>query len=86
MSEEAKILKPWGDYFTPGASSGVIRILEEALKKATSGEIVAVGIVMINPGGFTMTRAVKGSRGFGEILGGVAVLQDDLIRLWKDDR
>ena len=52
---------------------------------AERGEIVAVAIAGIGPNGFTRTRAIRGSRGMGEIIGAVAVMQYDLIKMWKDD-
>lgn len=79
-----EILKPFGEYHTPGPNASCIELLREVLGMAERGEVVAVAIASINPAGFTRTRADKGSRGMGEIVGAVAVMQDDLIRMWKD--
>jgi hypothetical protein len=82
---EAQILKPFGDYKTPGPNDSVIEMLREALAHAESGECVGVAIAMLAPSGFVKTRAVQGSRGMAELLGAVALMQDDLIRRWKAD-
>lgn len=78
-----EIVKPWGDYGVPGPNAECIELLEDALTLARSGECVAVALVMLNPSGFTKTRAVKGSRGYGELVGGIAIMQSDVIALWR---
>lgn len=78
-----EILKPFGEYRTPGPSISCIELLRETLELAERGEIVAIAIAALTPSGFTRTRADRGSRGMGEIIGAVAVMQDDLIRMWK---
>ena len=56
----------------------VIARLEEALKRARAGEIVAVGIAaVLNDGG--ITRAWSKCNPCGPLIGAVAFLQHDLI-------
>ena len=81
----AEILKPFGDYKTPGVSEGIVDMLEELLVLVKAGEVQAAGVVLINQNGFVRTRAHKGNRGMAEMVGAVAVMQHDLIRLWKAD-
>jgi hypothetical protein len=82
---ECKILTPFGDYKTPMPSSEVIDLLRDALEKAERGEIAGVAIAMIDGAGVCRTRAVRGTRGMAEIVGAVAVMQDDLNRTWKGE-
>lgn len=79
----AEIIKPFGDYKTPGPNENVIKILRETLEEAEHGEIVAVAIAAINSGGFISVRCQKGSRGMAEIIGAVAVLQHDILESWE---
>jgi hypothetical protein len=82
---ETKILKPFGDYKTPGPSADVISLLEEMLEKAKHGEILAIAIAAVRPDGYVQTRAHKGNRGMSEIVGAVAVMQYYLMRSWNLD-
>jgi hypothetical protein len=85
VTEPTEILRPFGEYLTPGPSTPCIALLRDALEMAERGEVVGVAIAMISPVGFVRTRGEKGSRGMAEMVGAVAVMQDDLIRRWKDE-
>lgn len=81
----AEILTPFGDYKTPLPSQKVIQILERALHQAQRGDVVGVALAVVDGRGFVSTRAERGTRGMAEMVGAVAVMQDDLIRLWKNE-
>ena len=83
IKNNAEIIKPFGDYKTPGPNENVIEILQKTLKEAERGEIVAVAITMINAAGFVGVRFDTGNCGMSELVGGVTVLQHDLIADWK---
>jgi len=81
--KQAEIIKPFGDYKTPGPNENVIAILRKTLEEAERGEIVAVAIASICSGGFVGVRFEVGSRGTSEIVGAVTVLQHDILSDWK---
>jgi len=85
MSNTAEILKPFGEYLALGADEGVIEVVEDLLAKARAGEIVAVAVAAIAPNGFCLTRANRGTRGMGELVGGVAALQQEIIEQWRSE-
>jgi hypothetical protein len=85
MTEKtAEILKPFGDYFTPGPSRDVIEALEECLASAKRGEIVAIAIATLNCQGSTATFTERGNRGFAELLGAVSMMEDDIKKKWRE--
>lgn len=79
----AEILKPFGDYKTPGPSADVIELLAETLEMAVRGDVTGIAIAMIRPDTFVKTRAIAGNHGMATLLGAVTVMQDDIIRMWK---
>jgi len=83
MNRPAEIIKPFGDYKTPGPNQNVISLLQKLLEEAERGEIVAVAVATICEGGFVGVRFDVGSRGTSELVGAVAVLQRDLLEDWK---
>ena len=86
MSERsAEILKPFGDYKTPGVQEEVVEVLKNALEQAERGEVSALGLVLLAPNKFCRTRSVQGSCGYGELVGGISILHYDAIRAWKEE-
>jgi hypothetical protein len=83
MTETAKILTQFGEYMTPGPDEEVVGILCDLLEKAQRGEVVAIAIGAIRGDGYVMTRANRGKRGTGELLGAVAALQSEMIENWR---
>ncbi|HTS05453.1 MAG TPA: hypothetical protein VMP68_07710 [Candidatus Eisenbacteria bacterium] len=83
IKNNAEIIKPFGDYKTPGPNENVIAILRQTLEEAERGEIVAVAISMINAAAFVGSRFDTGSRGMSELVGAVTILQHDLLADWK---
>ena len=79
----AEILKPFGDYRTPGVDAEVVDLLRKTLAAAEKGEIIGVAIACIRANGFTLTRANRGSAGTGELIGAVALLQAEMIENWR---
>lgn len=79
----AEILKPFGEYLTPGVDADVVTMLREILAKAEHGELVAVAIAGVMQNGCVLTRANIGSRGTGELLGAVCVLQTEICEEWR---
>lgn len=82
-NKPAEIIKPFGDYKTPGPNEKVIDLLRKTLEEAERGEIVAVAVASICAGGFIGVRVDVGSRGMSEMVGAVTVLQHDLLADWK---
>jgi len=82
-NKPAEIIKPFGDYRTPGPNQNVISVLRKLLEEAERGEIVAVAVASICAGGFVGVRFDVGSRGMSEMVGAVTVLQHDLLEDWK---
>ncbi len=83
QNKPAEIIKPFGDYKTPGPNEKVIDVLRKALDDAERGEIVAVAIASICAVGFVGVRYEVGSRGTSEMVGAVTVMQHDLLADWK---
>ena len=81
----AEIIPLFEDCHIPGPVEEVVEALREALEMAERGEVAAVALVLITPGGFQRTRGVPGSQGFGRLCGGAAALQSDLINCWKTE-
>lgn len=82
-TKTAEIIKPFGDYRTPGPNDKVIEILKKCLEEAERGEIVAVAITSINAGGWINCNWECGSRGRSEIVGAVTMMQHDIMADWK---
>lgn len=79
----AEIVKPFGEYKTPGANAYVIKALRETLEQAERGEIFGVAIASINARGYVHIKCEKGSCGMAEIVGAVAILQHDMMINWE---
>lgn len=82
----AEILKPFGDYKTPGIDPSVVELLRKALAMAERGEITGVAIAAIAGNGFSPTRANRGTASIGELIGTVAVLQAEMIGNWRREK
>lgn len=82
-NEPAKIIKPFGDYKTPGPNEKVIEALRKSLEEAERGEILAVAIASICACGFVGVRCDIGSRGMSELVGAVTIMQHDLLENWE---
>lgn len=80
----AEIIKPFGDYQTPGPNKRVIATLRDILDGAERGEILAVAVAMIKAGGIVHIRGESGNRGMAELVGAVSVLQHDMLQDWKN--
>ena len=78
----ADIIKPFGEYRTPGPNKNVIALLKKTLEEAERGEIVAIAMAAISDGGFVCIRVDKGSRGMSEMIGAVSVMKHDLLEDW----
>ena len=82
-NKTADIIKPFGEYKTPGPNGRVIEELTKILEQAQRGEIVSFAIAIIRESGWVGSRFVVGSRGMSEIVGAVTILQHDLVEDWK---
>lgn len=80
----AEILKPFGEYKTPGVQEDVVSILKDALKQAQRGEVAALGLVLLAPNKLCRTRSVQGACGYGELVGGISILHYDAVKAWKE--
>lgn len=83
IKKTAEIIKPFGNYMTPGRNQDVVDILRTALLEAEKGEITGIALVLISPNHYTLTRMCTGNHGWSVLIGGIAMAQDDCIRKWR---
>lgn len=80
----AEILKPFGDYSTPGVDPDLVRLAEQLLAEAKAGEIIGFAVAIVRPNHMIGSLTRRGSCSTAEIAGAVAGLQYDILKNWAE--
>lgn len=80
----AEIIKPFGEYRTPGVSKDIIDLIERVLARAEAGEVAGVAITFITPNGHTCSEVAFGSAGYAAMAGATVALQSTILQQWRE--
>jgi hypothetical protein len=79
---EAEILKPFGEFKTPGRQEEVAKMLRRLADEADRGEIIGAAVATINRNEDAGTFYQPGSAGWARLIGSLALLQHIMMKNW----
>ena len=80
----AEILKPFGEYRTPGIQEEVVVLLRRLLNDAENGDIIGCAVATVNRHEECRTYYQPGAGGWARLIGNVAALQHTMLKDWSE--